>query len=82
MGAARARASTSRQPQPHKAGVAAAQHFLDRYVDPDGRVVRIDQGGDTVGEGQAYGMLLAAAIGDSHRFDTIWSVDAEQSPAP
>ena len=32
----------------------------------------IDQGGDTVGEGQAYGMLMAAAIGDSRRFDTIW----------
>jgi endo-1,4-beta-D-glucanase Y len=53
--------------------VGAAEHFLDRYVEPDGRVVRIDQGGDTVGEGQAYGMLLAGAIGDLHRFDTIWS---------
>jgi endoglucanase len=52
--------------------VAAAEHFLGRYVRSDGRVVRIDQGGDTVGEGQAYGMLLAAAIGDRHRFDTIW----------
>lgn len=60
-------------PQPQDKAVAAAQHFLDRYVDADGRVVRIDQGGDTVGEGQAYGMLLAAAIGDSQRFNTIWS---------
>ena len=51
---------------------AAAVHFLDRYATPEGRVVRIDQGGDTVGEGQAYGMLLAAAIGDSQRFDRIW----------
>ena len=34
--------------------------------------MRIDQGGDTVSEGQAYGMLLAAAIGDSQRFDAIW----------
>ena len=42
----------------------AAQRFLRRYVMPDGRVSRIDQGGDTVGEGQAYGMLMAAAIGD------------------
>ncbi len=56
-----------------KRAVTAAEHFLDRYVTPDGRVVRIDQGGDTVGEGQAYGMLLAAAIGDSHRFNTIWA---------
>jgi endoglucanase len=52
---------------------AAAKHFLSRYVTADGRVVRIDQGGDTVGEGQAYGMLLAAAIDDSKRFDAIWN---------
>ncbi|MDQ6817537.1 MAG: glycosyl hydrolase family 8, partial [Actinomycetota bacterium] len=52
--------------------VAAARFFLDRYVTSVGRVSRLDQGGDTVGEGQAYGMLLAAAVGDSHRFDAIW----------
>ncbi len=52
---------------------AAARHFLDRYVGRDGRVSRLDQGGDTVGEGQAYGMLIAAAIGDSRRFDAIWA---------
>ena len=34
---------------------------------------RIDEGGDTVGEGQAYGMLIAAAAGDSQRFDQIWN---------
>ncbi len=51
---------------------AAARRFLDRYVTSDGRVQRLDQGGDTVGEGQAYGMLIAAAVGDSHRFDAIW----------
>lgn len=51
---------------------AAARRFLNRYVTSDGRVQRIDQGGDTVGEGQAYGMLMAAAIGDSKRFDAIW----------
>ena len=60
------------QVSPEQRAVAAAQHFLNRYVMSDGRVVRIDQGGDTVGEGQAYGMLLAAAIGDSTRFDAIW----------
>jgi endo-1,4-beta-D-glucanase Y len=58
--------------QPQAQAVAAAKRFLNRYVAPDGRVVRLDQGGDTVGEGQAYGMLLAAAIGDERRFDTIW----------
>lgn len=64
---------TSSTVQPQGQAVAAAQYFLHRYVTPDGRVVRIDQGGDTVGEGQAYGMLMAAAIGDSERFNTIWS---------
>ena len=50
----------------------AAQAFLARYVDADGRVVRRDQGRDTVSEGQAYAMLLAAAIGDRARFDPVW----------
>ena len=51
---------------------AAAQSFLDTYVEDDGRVSRKDQGGDTVGEGQAYGMLVAAAAGDEDRFNSIW----------
>ena len=51
---------------------AAASAFLARYVDRDGRVVRRDQGGDTVSEGQSYAMLLAAAIGDRARFDRVW----------
>ena len=51
---------------------AAANRFLDTYVTDDGRVERADQGGDTVGEGQAYGMLIAVAIGDEQRFDAIW----------
>lgn len=59
-------------PAPQNRADAAARHFLDRYVTRDGRVQRLDQGSDTVGEGQAYGMLMAAAIGDSHRFDAIW----------
>ena len=50
----------------------AAKHFLDTYVKSNGRVARTDQDNDTVGEGQAYGMLLAAAIGDEKRFDLIW----------
>ena len=65
--------SSTTQSRSQDRAVGAAEYFLNRYVAPDGRVVRIDQGGDTVGEGQAYGMLLAAAIGDSHRFDTIWA---------
>lgn len=52
--------------------VAAARAFLNGYVDPDGRVVRHDQGLDTVGEGQAYALLAAAAIGDRATFDRVW----------
>lgn len=54
------------------ASVPAATRFLDRYVDPDGRVVRRDQGGDTVSEGQAYAMLVAVGVGDRARFDLVW----------
>lgn len=51
---------------------AAAESFLDRYLAADGRVVRADEGGDTVSEGQAYAMLVAQAIGDRDRFDRAW----------
>jgi endo-1,4-beta-D-glucanase Y len=66
--------SQSSQPQvnPQDRAVADGRHFLNRYVTRDGRVSRLDQGGDTVGEGQAYGMLLAAAAGDQRRFNEIW----------
>lgn len=50
----------------------AAQTFMRRYVAPGGRVIRRDQGGDTVSEGQAYGMLLAVALDDHRRFAAIW----------
>ena len=52
------------------AGPASA--FLDAYVDPDGRVVRRDQAGDTVSEGQAYAMLVAVGAGDRTTFDRVW----------
>ena len=64
--------SSSDKSAPDASFDAAAQRFLDSYVHDDGRVQRVDQGGDTVGEGQAYGMLIAAAIGDEQRFDPIW----------
>ena len=51
----------------------AARGFLDSYVDDDGRVVRHDQGGDTVSEGQAYALLVAAAIGDRKTFTDVWA---------
>jgi endo-1,4-beta-D-glucanase Y len=50
-----------------------AAAFLDRFVEPNGRVVRRDQGGDTVSEGQAYAMKLAVAIGDQKTFRRVWS---------
>lgn len=51
---------------------AAADTFLARYVEPDGRVSRHDQGGDTVSEGQAYAMLLAAERGRARTFAEVW----------
>lgn len=51
---------------------AAAEAFLADWVD-DGRVVRRDQGGDTVSEGQAYGLLIALAADDEDSFDAIWT---------
>jgi len=50
----------------------AATRFLTSYVLPDGRVVRSDQGHDTVSEGQAYGMLLTEMVGDDAQFRRIW----------
>lgn len=50
----------------------AGEDFLDQYVEGDGRVVRRDEGGDVVSEGQAYGMLIAAALDDEARFRAIW----------
>ena len=50
----------------------SATEFLDTYVRPDGRVSRPDQGGDTVSEGQAYGMLLAEIAGKPEVFSRIW----------
>jgi endoglucanase len=55
----------------------AGRAFLDEYVEDDGRVVRTDQGGDTVSEGQAYAMLVAVALGDAETFDAVrtWTQD-------
>jgi endo-1,4-beta-D-glucanase Y len=51
----------------------AAERFLRGYVDSSGRVVRHDQGGDTVSEGQAYAMLLDVATGDRSQFARVWA---------
>lgn len=64
------------------AATEAIDRFFDRYVDPDGRVVRLDQGGDTVSEGQAYAMLLAVAQGDEERFRAVWNWTREELRRP
>lgn len=51
----------------------AADRFLADYVTDDGRVIRHDQGGDIVSEGQAYGMLLAEVAGRPALARTIWA---------
>lgn len=60
-----------------EAAVAWARRFLDLHVDPDGRVVRTDEGGDTVSEGQAWALLVAVALEDEERAETIagWTHD-------
>ena len=62
--------------------LAASEDFLERYVDPDGRVVRRDQGDDTVSEGQAYAMLVAVAIDDREAFDRVWGWTRENLQRP
>jgi endoglucanase len=52
---------------------AAAARFLNRYVTSDGRVIRHDQGGDIVSEGQAYAMLIAEVADRPALVRTIWS---------
>ncbi len=51
----------------------AGRAFLTEYVRDDGQVVRTDQGGDTVSEGQAYAMLVAVGLGDPETFESVWS---------
>jgi endoglucanase len=68
-----AESSGQAPPGPRGRAEAAAERFLRRYAGADGRVRRIDQGDDTVSEGQAYGMLAAAGLRDWRRFDAIWA---------
>jgi endo-1,4-beta-D-glucanase Y len=51
----------------------AAEHFLASYLTADGRVLRHDQGGDIVSEGQAYGMLIAQIAGRPATVRRIWA---------
>lgn len=63
--------SSTSSPPSHSGG--AADRFLARYVTGDGRVIRHDQGGDIVSEGQAYAMLIAQVAGRPTLVRTIWS---------
>jgi endoglucanase len=65
--------SPAHSPAPTAAPRAAAERFLARYVTSDGRVIRHDQGGDIVSEGQAYGMLIAEVAQQPALMRTIWS---------
>jgi len=56
----------------HAAAPDPSRTFLKRYVDRDGRVVRHDEGGDTVSEGQAYALLVGVATGARRRFARVW----------
>jgi endoglucanase len=60
----------------------AGRAFLDGYVDGDGQVVRLDQGGDTVSEGQAYAMLVAVGLGDAKTFARVWNWTRENLQRP
>jgi endoglucanase len=59
-------------PAGDSAAVVSARQFLARYVDHSGRVVRRDQGSDTVSEGQSYALLLAELAGDEGTFGRVW----------
>ncbi len=65
-----------------EAARAASDDFLNRYLEPDGRVVRRDQGGDTVSEGQAYALLITVATGDRSRFARVWAWTAQHLQRP
>lgn len=65
-----------------RTALGGARSFLDRYLDRDGRVVRRDQGSDTVSEGQAYAMLIAAGVNDRDRFERTWRWTRENLQRP
>jgi len=64
---------TARTRPASRSTCAAAARFLHRYVTSDGRVIRHDQGGDIVSEGQSYAMLIAEIADRPELFRTIWS---------
>ncbi|HET6910168.1 MAG TPA: glycosyl hydrolase family 8 [Mycobacteriales bacterium] len=53
-------------------GASMAATFLDSYVTSDGRVIRHDQGGDIVSEGEAYAMVLAEVADRPAIVRAVW----------
>jgi len=53
-------------------GTSMAATFLSSYVTADGRVIRHDQGGDIVSEGEAYAMVLAEVADRPTVVRTVW----------
>lgn len=66
----------------HSTKATPATRFLARYVTSDGRVIRHDQGGDIVSEGQAYAMLIAETARRPALVRTIWSWTAAHLGRP
>ncbi|HWE32196.1 MAG TPA: glycosyl hydrolase family 8 [Solirubrobacteraceae bacterium] len=67
---------------PSSSATNAATRFLARYVTADGRVIRRDQGGDIVSEGQAYAMLIAELANRPDLVRTVWSWTATHLRRP
>jgi endoglucanase len=57
----------------NRTALVGVRRFLHDYVAPSGAVVRRDQGGDTVSEGQGYALLLAYAAADRPLFTKVWA---------
>ena len=72
-GAGQPASSSDTTSSPGAPDLSAADAFLSTYVADDGAVIRHDQGGDVVSEGQAYGMLIAELAGRDDLVRTIWS---------
>jgi hypothetical protein len=70
--------SSTERTDPRAGGPSATERFFAEYVDADGRVVRHDQGGDTVSEGQSYAMQLALGNGDAASYGSAWLALGQQ----
>lgn len=56
--------------------------YQTQFITPEGRIIDRGNGEISHSEGQGYGMLLAAAAADRHRFENIWSWTQQQLQRP